>query len=117
MKEQVLLPGVSRDVARRPTPQYDRATVNRTQQREDFRDLADLLLLAGVDVLALTWDAAHVPLLSRESTLELLLAANAVLGAFIIGRRLWPVLRARRIASTWSEQERGTAENNKSAGV
>jgi hypothetical protein len=104
MKDEALLPGVQGRSGARVSATFDgREAVRKARQREDLRDLIDLLVLAFVDGLMLWWDAAHIPWLSRAATLKVMLVVSAGMAAFLLLRRLIPVLTAKRIESTWKK--------------
>jgi hypothetical protein len=47
-----------------------------------------------------------VPFVDRHESVLILVAANAVLIAYVLLARVFPRWRARRVASTWSSTER-----------
>ena len=101
-----LLPGVL-DVHTAPAVVFQsRRVVARARRRAAFRDMFDLLLLAGVDGLFLRWPRAHVPALDRAHSLLLLAAVNALLVVYVWLARALPRWTARRVATTWCIAER-----------
>lgn len=66
----------------------------------------DLGLLIAVNILFIRWEASHVPFMSRDLSMLLLLIANAGYVVSWAMTRVAPVLNARRISSTWSRNER-----------
>ena len=102
-----LLPGAgSRETALPNVRTNATETIRKARLRADLSDLADLVLLIAVNFLFLRWEASHVPFLSRDLTLLILLAVN---GSYIISwalTRVAPVMKARRVSSTWSREER-----------
>jgi len=69
-------------------------------------DVAQLLLLAGVDWLFVRWPSAHVPMLDRHDSLLVVAAMNALMAGYIWLARAFPRWSARRVAATWSPSER-----------
>lgn len=101
-----LLPGVQ-DVRTPPAVVFQsRKVVAGARRRAAFRDVLDLLLMAGVDGLFLRWPHAHIPGLTRLDSLLLLGAINAVFAAYIWLARALPRWSARRVAATWCIAER-----------
>lgn len=101
-----LLPGVSPEV---PPPVVVFASgrvIRRARRRALWRDAFDLLLLVAVDVFFVRWPFARLPLLGRHGSLELLVAVNVLLIAYLWATRSLPGWRARRVSGTWSEDER-----------
>lgn len=101
-----LLPGVKREAANRRVVCQSRRIITRAKLRASIRDGAQLLFLAGVDWYFARWEFARLPLLDRSTSLLLLLVVNSLALTYVILARLLPHLKARRIAKTWSEQER-----------
>ena len=101
------LPGVAGPDTVPPVPVCDtKEAVEAARRRRTMRDLTDGVLLLALDYLFLVWPNAHVPFLTRSTSMTLLIALHAiVIGYWIIAREL-PPLRARRIASTWAPAER-----------
>lgn len=101
-----MLPGTEADF--RPTrSEFDAArAISSARLRQDARDLVDLLLLIGVNLMFLVWESAQIPLLGRDATMALLLLTNAFfVGSWFVSRVV-PLVRARRISSSWSSEER-----------
>lgn len=101
-----LLPGVSRATGASPITGRSVGIIVDARRRANLRDAAQLGLLITVDWLFLRWPAAHIPSFTRDSSLDLVLLMNAVAVLHVIVARMWPVWRARRVASTWSARER-----------
>lgn len=101
-----LLPGVSPDAPRPPVNFESKRVVRRARMRAILRDTFDLALLIAVDWLFIRWPRAHVPFVDRHESVLILVAANAVLIAYVLLARVFPRWRARRVASTWSSTER-----------
>ena len=101
-----LLPGVTAA----PTPPavvvQSRRIIRRARLHAALRDVANLLLLIGVDWLFVHWPSTHVPLLSRHDSLNLLIGIHLVVLGYIWFARRWPHWRARRVAATWCAAER-----------
>lgn len=74
--------------------------------RADLSDLLDLSILLGINLMFMLWETAHVPFLSRDASMAILLSANALYVADWLATRYVPQWRARRVASTWSRDER-----------
>jgi hypothetical protein len=55
------------------------------------------------------WETAHIPFLSRDASMAILLSANALYVADWLFTRYVPQWRARRVAMTWSRDERSRA--------
>ncbi len=104
--QRSLLPGVV-DAFVTPVVVADsRRVIAKARRRAVFRDTFDLLLLGLVDVLFLRWPHAHVPMFGRGESLELLLALNVVLFAYLWFVRAFPRWKARRVSATWCAAER-----------
>lgn len=71
-----------------------------------MRDVANVLLLAGVDYFFVTHPTSHIPLIDRSTTVVILAAFNAAVLTQIVLSRVFARLTARRIASTWGLAER-----------
>jgi hypothetical protein len=108
---QPLLPGVSPEVPRPNVVFGSSRVIRRARFRAAVRDALDLMFLVGVDWLFLRWPYAHVPFLTRDDSLLLLVAVNVLLIAYLWIARAFPRWRARRVAATWCaiEQTRLTA--------
>ena len=86
-----------------------RRVILRARRMAVARDVAQVVLLAGVDWLFQNWPSTHIPLLDRGDSLVLLGIVNAAAVAHIWATRAFPRWRARRIAATWSPRERRRA--------
>lgn len=105
MPRPSLLPGVSGDRAL-PAVRCDaRSEIRRARRLALVRDGLQLALVLAVDLLFITWPGAHLPLLSRESSLELLQLVNLVAVGGVVISRAMPRWAARRVASTWCRRE------------
>lgn len=102
-----LLPGVAGPEATPPGVGCNaQREVERARRSKKFRDLLDGVLLLALDYLFVAWPGAHVPFLSRSQSLSLLVAVHVVLiGYWIVSREL-PPWRAKKIAETWTPEER-----------
>lgn len=102
-----LLPGTAGPEATPPNAGCNALReVERARRSKKFRDTFDGVLLLALDYLFVAWPGAHVPFLSRSQSLSLLVAMHIVLiGYWIVSREL-PSWRARRIAETWTPEER-----------
>jgi hypothetical protein len=83
-----------------------RPAIRRARRRALFRDVLQLLLVAGVDALLVRWPAAHVPMLTRHDSIALVVAVNVIMIGYVWLTRAFPKWSARRIASTWAPAER-----------
>jgi hypothetical protein len=104
MKE--LLPGIDPEATPRVVFVDSRSAVTRARRRAVIRDVAQLLLLAGVDWLFFHWPHSHVPMMDRGHSLLIVGALNAGMLIYMIVVRALPRWSARRVASTWSVTER-----------
>jgi hypothetical protein len=84
-----------------------RPAIRRARRRALFRDILQLLLVAGVDALLIRWPAAHVPMMSRLDSIMLVAGVNALMIGYVWLTRAFPKWSARRIATTWCPEERG----------
>ncbi|HVR41902.1 MAG TPA: hypothetical protein VMS56_00540 [Thermoanaerobaculia bacterium] len=102
-----LLPGVEGPRRRPAVEAADlRFDIESMRRRHAVEDLLDCALIVVIDLVFLLWAEARLPLLDRDGTLVILLAANALIVAGYVKTRLIPRWRARRIAATWSVEER-----------
>ena len=83
-----------------------RRVVWRARRLAIARDVAQLVLLAGVDWLFRTWPSTHIPLLDRTDSLVVLGIVNALTLGHVWMCRAIPRWQAARIAATWSSRER-----------
>ena len=101
-----LLPGVISDECPPRVVLNSRDTVVRARRHAVLRDLANVLILAGVDYVFMTWPSTHIPTLDREASMLFVAALNGVVVAHIAMSRLAPRWAAKRIATTWNLRER-----------
>lgn len=80
--------------------------IEEARRRANLRDAAQLGLLITVDWLFLRWPAAHIPGFTRDTSINIVLAMNAIAVLYVLASRSWPVWRARRVSSTWSPREK-----------
>jgi hypothetical protein len=106
MPRPELLPGISHRGCPPVVHCDPRPAIRRARRRALFRDVVQLLLVAGVDALLIRWPAAHVPMLTRHDSIALVVAVNAVMIGYVWLTRAFPKWSARRIASTWAPAER-----------
>ena len=79
----------------------------RTERRRAIlKQCCDGLALLALDALVINWHDARLPFTSREFSVALLAFANAGYLAWFLAAMKLPQWRARRIASTWCENER-----------
>lgn len=83
--------------------------VRSARVRADLSDLLDLSILLGINLMFKGWETAHIPFLTRETSMAILLSANALYVLDWLVTRYLPQWRARRVASTWSPNERARA--------
>ncbi|HEX7190947.1 MAG TPA: hypothetical protein VF381_05170 [Thermoanaerobaculia bacterium] len=83
-----------------------RRVIVRARRMAIARDVAQVMLLAGVDWLFQNWPSTHFPLLQRGDSLVLLGIVNVATIAHVWACRAFPRWRARRISETWSAHER-----------
>lgn len=102
-----LLPGVKQQgVPPTPAARDLASVIQKARFKRLVRDVVDVLLLLLVDVLFLAWPGSHVPFLSRQVSGNLLILAHLAVMAHWIITRSAPGLRAKRIAETWSSDEK-----------
>jgi hypothetical protein len=106
MARRDLLPGVTAESCPPRVVANSREVIERARRNAVLRDLANVVLLAGVDYVFLTWPSTHVPAVSREHSMLLLALLNAGLVTHMVMSRLTAKWTARRIASTWCLRER-----------
>jgi hypothetical protein len=106
-----LLPGTLGPAASPAHPAFRPHKLLRdARRRAVLRQVADggiLLLLNGFFYF---WESARLPLTSRSDSLAILLLINAAFLASCALSRKVPEWRARRIASTWSAEERARSQ-------
>lgn len=99
------LPGTAGPVP--PVAHFDASgTIRKARMRADLSDFLDLSVLLGINLMFKMWESAHIPFLSRDASMAILLAANAAYVMDWLVTRYFPQWRARRIAATWSREER-----------
>ena len=92
-----------------------RRVVVRARRLAIARDVAQVVLLAGVDWLFSNWPSTHIPLLSRSDSLVVLGIANIGIITHIWLVRALPKWSTRRIAATWCDGERERVSSRVSA--
>jgi len=106
-QQKGLLPGAGGPHASPPTPRTNaQHQVRQVRRAAAIRDTIDSVLLLVVDVFFFFWPEAHVPFLSRASSVLVLILANVLLVGFWVVTRSIPRWRARRIAKSWDSEER-----------
>ena len=111
MPKDELLPGVTSSVCPPAVVCDARKAIKSARRRALARDVAQVTVLLAVDWLFARWPEAHIPALSRNQSLTVLEAVNAMIAAHIWCTRLiLPQWAAKRISTTWSraEQQRFT---------
>ncbi|HSP34255.1 MAG TPA: hypothetical protein VLU46_08070 [Thermoanaerobaculia bacterium] len=106
MARRNLLPGVSADGCPPAVVIDSRRVIARARWRAVAGDIAQFVLLAGIDALFVRWPYAHVPALDRETSVLIVAALNALLITQALITRTFPRWSARRIAGTWCLAER-----------
>lgn len=106
MERQALLPGVSAEPCP-PAVVFDsRAAVRRARIRAAIIDGAQLVLVGAVDWLFLHFPHTHIPFVDRPHSLALLAGLNVLIVAHVALARTVPRWRAKRVAGTWTPEER-----------
>jgi len=106
MNRNDLLPGVTLPECPPAIVCDSREEIRRSRIRAVARDIAQILLLAGVDYLFMTWPSTHLPLTDRHHSVLIVAGVNAATLTWMWMSRLMPRWSARRIAATWSPAER-----------
>jgi len=106
MSPKELLPGITASECPPAVVCRSRPSIHRARVRAIARDIAQVLLLAGVDYLFIHWPSTHLPLMDRQHSLMLVGAINGLSIAWLWLSRALPLWTARRIAATWSAAER-----------
>lgn len=101
-----LLPGVEGPRPSALSAEQMRKELSSARNRAALEDLLDCAVLIVVNLTFLLWSNAQIPFLGREATLTILLAINAWTVANYLRTRLYPQWQARRIARSWSEEEK-----------
>lgn len=83
-----------------------RKSVEQARQRAAVEDLLDFVVLIVVNLTFLLWPNAHIPVVGRDGTTLVLLLANAAAVWGYTKTRILPRIQARRIAGSWSADER-----------
>ena len=101
-----LIPGV--EGPKRPSlvAEQARLEVSRARHRAAVQDLLDCAVLLVVDAIFLIWSDARLPFIERDGTILVLLLFNSLIVTAYLRSRVIPQWKARRIASTWSLDER-----------
>ena len=105
MQRRELLPGVTTPECPPVVVQDSKKTLRRARTRAAVIEAAQLVLLAGVDVLFLRWPLAHIPTFGRDESLLILMALNIAMLGSIWMFRAAPRWKAQRIARTWCPRE------------
>lgn len=106
MSRKDLLPGVSVSECPPSIVCDSRASIRRARFRATARDVAQIVLLAGVDYLFMDWPKTHLPFMNRHDSVLVVAAVNAATLTWLWMSRIVPRWTARRIAATWSHAER-----------
>ncbi|MDX1583775.1 MAG: hypothetical protein R3338_09270 [Thermoanaerobaculia bacterium] len=81
--------------------------IRKARDRANLSDAFDFSILFTINLMASTWESAHIPFLSRDASIAILLLVNVLYVVDWFAGRFLPPLKARFIASTWSREERG----------
>jgi hypothetical protein len=106
MARRKLLPGVTVDGCPPAVLTDSRRVIVRARRRATAYDIAQFILLAGIDFLFVRWPYAQVPFIGRDGSVIIIAALNALLLSHAIVSRSFPRWSARRIATTWCLAER-----------
>ena len=106
MARRDLLPGVADDGCPPAVLVDSRRVIVRARRRAVAYDVAQLILLAGLDWLFVRWPYAHVPFADRDVTAFVVAGLNAAVVSYAVVSRMFPRWSARRIATTWCLAER-----------
>ena len=102
-----LLPGASGPKTTPPRSNYKpHEQLRQARRAASIHDTIDTVIFVAVDAMFLLWPRAHIPFFSRRASLLILLVANILLISFWVRTRLVPRWRAKRIAATWTDEER-----------
>ena len=80
--------------------------VSLARRHAAYEELLDLAVLIVVNLVFLLWERAQLPFLGRDVTLVVLVCANALAVGGYLRTRIAPRVQARRMAATWSPDER-----------
>ena len=106
MATRELLPGITEE-GRAPAIRCDSRRVIRRARRVAFaRDVAQLIVVAGLDFFFAAVPSTHIPFTDRPRSLAILALFNVGVAAYAVLCRKVPHWNARRMASTWSADER-----------
>jgi hypothetical protein len=106
-RDPALLPGVRGREVVPPKPVFNaNQQIEAARKRAAIRDGIDIAVLLIVDIFYLSWPAARIPFLSRDTTMWVLVALHALVVLSWFRSRLYAKWRASRISSTWSDGER-----------
>ncbi|MGA7614924.1 MAG: hypothetical protein WBX15_07060 [Thermoanaerobaculia bacterium] len=102
-----LLPGAGgpASVPRRAALRGTEVEIHTARRRAAISDVVDAALLGALDLLFISWPAAHVPWMSRDHSVAILIFVHMVIFAHCLFARWYPRWNAMRIATTWSHQE------------
>jgi hypothetical protein len=106
MARRDLLPGVRTDSCPPRVISDCRREIVRARRRATTCDIAQLMLLVGVDWMFARWPFAHVPSMDRKDSMLVLVGLHALVVTQMALTRMFPRWSARRIATTWCLRER-----------
>lgn len=104
--QEELLPGVEGPAPPRASAGDFGRDVSLARRHAAFEEILDLAVLIVVNLVFLLWERSQLPFLGRDLTLVILVCANAFAVAGYLRTRIAPRFRARRMAATWSADER-----------
>ena len=106
MPTRELLPGVTSDSCPPEIVCNAHNEIRKARRRAIARDVAQVVMLAAVDILFVHWPESRMPFLDRAHSLTILRTINALIVADLWLTRAVPRWTAKRIASTWCKAER-----------
>lgn len=106
VKSDPLLPGVTSSSVPPVIVCDTRSAITRARRRAIAIDVLQVALVIVVNALFVRWPSVHVPTMTRETSLLLVLALNMAVTAHLWLERAVPRWSARWIASTWCTTER-----------
>ena len=101
-----MLPGVSPDPVWPRIRCSSRPTIVRARRIAVLREVMQLALLFAVVLLFRARNEVRLPFATRSALLTVLILAGVAIVLHIALSHVVPKIRARQIASTWSERER-----------
>src|SRR5688572_11034469 len=107
IQQSDLLPGVEGPSdRRRVSASAVRQSLESSRRKAAVEEILDCAVLIVLNLLFILWSRAQLPFVGRDGTMLVLLASNALLVGGYFRSRILPRITARRIAATWSPEER-----------